>query len=102
VRSDRFDQFIRRIATRGARQTATALPCTSDFCPEGGIADPRITTIVTATEGCLAGDVVCAGDDECCSGVCTMRGTCACFDADHICPNDGYCCSGSCVHHRCV
>jgi hypothetical protein len=108
MRSDRFDQFIRRIATRGAPQTqstaVTTLPCTGpdDFCPEGGIVDPRITTIVTTTDGCLAGDAACTGDDDCCSGVCTMHGRCGCFDTGHLCPNDGYCCSGSCVNHRCA
>jgi hypothetical protein len=108
VRSDRFDQLIRRFAGRKEDKSRSAQvitePCggPDDFCPEGGVVDPRITTIVMSIENCLSGDDVCASDADCCSGVCTMHGRCGCFDVGHLCPNDGYCCSGNCQNHRCV
>jgi hypothetical protein len=106
MRSDLFDQFVRRIVVRKVASVPAAMsvPCGSpdDFCPEGGIADPRITTITTSMDDCLSGDAACASDDDCCSGICTMNGRCACFDAGHLCPSDGFCCSGNCQNHRCV
>lgn len=97
MRGERFDDLVKSqsLTTGGTRRRLIGLVA-------GLIVGTPRAQVTASPAACLPGDAPCAGDDACCSGVCTMHGRCGCFDTGHLCPDDGYCCGGVCLNHRCT
>lgn len=79
--------------------------CTAEFpCCEGLTCDPGTSTCVAAASGCGLFGTTCMDPGDCCSGACSMAGTCAatCVQNTQACTVNGDCCSGNCMNDVCV